>query len=104
MARSTKRLRLSEQSTETSATDRASKSVANPGKGRKASVPSIIHELYIAPTFYPGEDPALFERLLEELEHAFAPADLTQWLLVADLRAAILDERRYREMLDMTMS
>ena len=67
-------------------------------------MPSIIHELYIAPTFYPGEDPALFERLLEELEHAFAPADLIQWLLVADLRAVIFDERRYREMLDLIMS
>ena len=106
MTLSTKRLRLSrsEQSTETAATDRASKSVPNPGISRKASVPSIINELYSAPTPYPGEDPAPFERLLEELEHAVAPTGLIQWLLVADLRAAILDERRYRDILDMIMS
>ena len=67
-------------------------------------MPSIIHELYSAPTLYPGEDPALFERLLEELAHALAPADLIQWLLVADLRAVILDEGRYRKMLAMIMS
>ena len=105
MTRSTKRLRLSpsEQSTETAATDRASKSVANPAISRKASVPSIIDELYSAPALYP-EDPALFERLLEELAHAHAPADLIQWFLVADLWAAILDERRYRQMLAMIMS
>jgi hypothetical protein len=106
MTQSAKQLRLprSEQSTDTAATKRGSKSVANSGEALKASVPSIIHELYSAPTLYPDEDPALFERLFEELAHALAPADLTQWLLVADLRAVILDEGRYRKMLAMIMS
>ena len=94
----------SEQSTEAATTERTSKSVSNRGGGGKASVPSIIHELYSAPTLYPGEDPSLFERLFEDLAHALAPADLIQWLLVADLRAVILDEGRYRKMLAMIMS
>ena len=59
MTLSTKRLRLSrsEQSTETAATDRASKSVENPERDRKGSVPSIINDLYSAPDLYPGDDP-----------------------------------------------
>ena len=72
--------------------------------GRQLSAPAIIRELYTAPTLYPGEDPALFERLLEELAIVLEPADLTQWLLIADLRAVILDEGRYRKMLAMIMS
>ena len=98
MPQSTKPISLSgsEQSAEAATTERASKSVSIPGGGGKASVPSIIHELYSAPTLYPGEDPALFERLLEDLAHALAPADLIQWLLVADLRAVILEERTVR--------
>jgi len=111
MTQSTKALRLSssEQSTGAAGTERASESVSNPGGGGgggggKASVPSIIHELYSAPTFYPGEDPVLFDRLLEDLAHALAPADLMQWFLVADLAAVILDEGRYRKMLALIMS
>jgi hypothetical protein len=106
MTQSTKSISLpgSEQSAEAATTEPANKSVSIPGGGGKASVPSIIHELYGAPTLYPGEDPALCERLLEELAHTLAPADLIQWLLVADLRAVILDERRYRKILDMIMS
>jgi len=94
----------SEQSTEAVTTERTSTSISNRGGGGKASAPSIIHELYSAPTLYPGEDPSLFERLFEDLAHALAPADLIQWLLVADLRAVILDEGRYRKMLAMIMS
>jgi len=93
-----------EQSAEAATTERASKSVSIPGGGGKASVPSIIHELYSAPTLYPGEDPALFERLFEDLAHALAPAGLIQWLLVAELWTVILDEGRYRKMLAMIMS
>ena len=106
MTQSTKPINLSgsEQSAEAARTERASNSVSIPGGGGKASVPSIIHELYSAPTLYPGEDPALFERLLEDLAHALAPADLIQWLLVAELGAVILDEGRYRKMLAMIMS
>ena len=44
------------------------------------------------------------ERLFEDLAHALAPADLIQWLLVAELRTVILDEGRYRKMLAMIMS
>jgi len=106
MTQSTNPLHLSgrEQSTEAAATKSPSKSVSNPARDRKVTVPAIIRELGSAPTLYPGDDPALFERLLEELAHALAPADLIQWLLVADLRAVILDERRYRKILDMIMS
>ena len=106
MTHSTKPISLSgsEQSTGAAGTERASKSVSNPGGGGKASVPSIIHELYSAPTLYPGEDPALCERLFEDLSHALAPADLTQWLLVAELWTVILDEGRYHKMLAMIMS
>src|SRR4051812_4500727 len=105
MTQSTKPISLSgsEQSAEAATTERASKSVSIPGGG-KASVPSIIHELYSAPNLYPGEDPALFDRLLEDLAHALAPADLIQWFLVADLRAVIFDEGRYRKMLALIMS
>ena len=78
--------------------------IASVARGRQVGVPAIISELYTAPTLYPGEDPALFERLLEELAIVLEPADLTQWLLVADLRAVILDEGRYRKMLAMIMS
>jgi len=42
--------------------------------------------------------------LLEELAHTLAPADLIQWLLVAELRTVMLDEGRYRKMLAMIMS
>jgi hypothetical protein len=34
--------------------------------------------LYTAPTLYSGKDPALFERLLEDLAIVLEPADLTQ--------------------------
>jgi hypothetical protein len=81
---------------------RSGASLARVGDRRQS--PAIIHDLYTAPTLYPGEDPALFERLLEELAIVLEPADLTQWLLVADLRAVILDEGRYRKMLAMIMS
>src|SRR5215204_4695435 len=103
MTQPTKPISLSdtEQSAEAAPTERASKSVS---VGGKASVPSIIHELYSAPTLYPGEDPALFERLFEDLAHALAPAGLIQGLLVAELWTAILDEGRYRKMLAMIMS
>jgi len=106
MTESTKSVSLpgSEQSAEAATTEPANKSVSIPGRGGKASVPSIIHELYGAPTLYPGEGPALCERLLEELAHTLAPADLIQWLLVAELRTVILGEGRYRKMLAMIMS
>ena len=109
MTQSTRPISLSssEQSTGAAGTERASESVSNPGgggAGGKASVPSIIHELYRAPTLYLGEDPVLFDRLLEDLAHALAPADLMQWFLVADLAAVILDEGRFRKMLALIMS
>jgi hypothetical protein len=103
MTQPTKPISLSdtEQSAEAAPTECASKSVS---VGGKASVPSIIHELYSAPTLYPGEDPALCERLFEDLSHALAPAGLMQCLLVAELWTVMLDLDRYRKMLAMIMS
>ena len=87
-----------------SITESHSKSILNPEGAGKATVPTIIHALYSAPILYPGEGRALFERLLEDLAQDLAPADLIQWYLVADLRAVILDEGRYRKMLAIIMS
>ena len=60
---------------------------------------------YIAlPPSYPGEDGDTFEQLLDELAIALGPADVIEWLLVADLRSVIFDERRYRCALALFLS
>src|SRR5829696_9198702 len=67
-------------------------------------VPPIITQLFSAPTLYPGEDPAHFDDLLLELALMLQPTNLVEWLLVADLRAVIFDEGRYRRVLAMILS
>jgi len=67
-------------------------------------VPQIISRLYSASALYPGEDGDTFEQLLDELAIALGPADVIEWLLVADLRSVIFDERRYRCALALFLS
>src|SRR5215207_641114 len=66
------------------------------GATYRGRVPDIISKLYSASALYPGKDGDGFEHLLNELAAALAPTDVIEWLLVADLRAMIFDERRYR--------
>ena len=77
---------------------------ATPEADIRRRVPQIISRLYSASALYPGEDGNTFEQLLDELAIALGPADLIEWLLVADLRSVIFDERRYRCALALFLS
>src|SRR5215204_3354947 len=77
---------------------------AHSRSGHRRRVPQIISRLYSASALYPGEDGNTFEQLLDELAIALGPADVIEWLLVADLRSVIFDERRYRCALALFLS
>ena len=77
---------------------------ATPEADIRRRVPQIISRLYSASALYPGEDGDTFEQLLDELAIALGPADVIEWLLVADLRSVIFDERRYRCALALFLS
>jgi hypothetical protein len=73
-------------------------------RGPETSVPAIIRALYDGRALYPAEDPAVADRLLEELARDLAPADFTQWLVTTEIWAVLLDEAQYRKMLTKLMS